>query len=215
MATKRRRVTRSWSAPVSEAQIAYLLTGEYPADAGAFWDVFEAVTTGDIGAAWAAVRAPELAAWVARHPGTRPAAWWTHDAPAWPAEAMPERYRGGFWTATLREPRRRLGGVGTASHDALNYKPVFRFGLPASGWVTEFDVAYYNGRARDIHGNRIGTEYTEGHFPFNAYDPANPPRFESQASYLDRHGLLTTAERRRLPADAFAPELIVCEDGGQ
>jgi hypothetical protein len=29
--------------------------------------------------------------------------------------------------------------------------------------------------------------------------------FESQARYLDRHGLLSEAERRRLPANAFEP----------
>lgn len=79
-----------------------------------------------------------------------------------------------------------------------------RFGLPVS-WVSAFDEAYYNGRARDVHGNRIGTEFHEGHFTGRAIDPADPPRFESEATYLDRHGLLTAAERRRLPADAFVP----------
>ena len=39
-------------------------------------------------------------------------------------------------------------------------------------------------------------------------DPNDPPIFESEASYLDRHGLLTAAERRRLrPAD-FEPVAI-------
>ncbi|WP_153005451.1 hypothetical protein [Aureimonas ureilytica] len=29
-------------------------------------------------------------------------------------------------------------------------------------------------------------------------DPESPPLFETQAAYLDRHGLLTAAERRAL-----------------
>ena len=36
-----------------------------------------------------------------------------------------------------------------------------------------------------------------------AIDPADPPVFESQAAYLDRHKLLTEVERECLPADAF------------
>jgi len=38
-----------------------------------------------------------------------------------------------------------------------------------------------------------------------AIDPADPPVFESQAAYLDRHKLLTEEERECLPADAFVP----------
>lgn len=39
-------------------------------------------------------------------------------------------------------------------------------------------------------------------------DPADPPTFESEAAYLDRHGLLSAAERKALPPDAFEPEAI-------
>lgn len=43
-------------------------------------------------------------------------------------------------------------------------------------------------------------------------DRDNPPRYESEAAYLSRHGLLTEAEQRRLPADAFAESIIVLQD---
>jgi hypothetical protein len=166
-------------------------------------------TRGDV---WAAVRDELLAAWIAERPGTRPWAWWLHDAPAWTTD-IPTRARplaidyAHVWQ--LKQPRKRLGGRGTAIYEALNYVPRFHFGLPTA-FVSASDVAYYNGRSRDIHGHRIGAEYRDGDFPYHAIDPADPPRFESQAAYLQRHGFLSDAERRRLPADAFAPECIAC-----
>lgn len=39
-------------------------------------------------------------------------------------------------------------------------------------------------------------------------DPDDPPRFESEAAYLQRHNLMSAAERRRLPADAFEDDTI-------
>jgi len=44
-----------------------------------------------------------------------------------------------------------------------------------------------------------------------AFDSDNPPIFESQAQYLDRHGLLCPRERRQLGPDAFEPETIQYE----
>lgn len=38
-------------------------------------------------------------------------------------------------------------------------------------------------------------------------DTENPPLFESQAAYLDRHGLLSTVERRRLQPADFEPRV--------
>lgn len=40
------------------------------------------------------------------------------------------------------------------------------------------------------------------------FDPEDPPRYESEASYLDRHRLLSAAERKALPADAFELETV-------
>jgi hypothetical protein len=44
-----------------------------------------------------------------------------------------------------------------------------------------------------------------------AYDPANPPLYESQASYLLRHDLLLPGERRRLTEGDLDPEAIVLD----
>jgi hypothetical protein len=41
-----------------------------------------------------------------------------------------------------------------------------------------------------------------------AIDENDSPRYESQAAYLERHGLLTPAERRRLTEKDFAPEVV-------
>jgi len=57
---------------------------------------------------------------------------------------------------------------------------------------------YYNGRAVNMHGEVIPTHYKEGNFRGKAIDPADPPLFESQAAYLQRHALLTAEERRYL-----------------
>ena len=43
---------------------------------------------------------------------------------------------------------------------------------------------------------------------FNPPLPPDPPRYESQASYLKRHGLLSATEKRRLRKKDFAPETI-------
>ena len=43
------------------------------------------------------------------------------------------------------------------------------------------------------------------------FDADDPPMFESQALYLDRHGLLCPCERRQLGSDAFEPETIQYE----
>lgn len=45
------------------------------------------------------------------------------------------------------------------------------------------------------------------------FDADDPPMFESQALYLDRHGLLRPRERRQLGPDAFEPETTQYEPG--
>ncbi|MHB8283638.1 MAG: hypothetical protein ACYDD1_03085 [Caulobacteraceae bacterium] len=62
-------------------------------------------------------------------------------------------------------------------------------------------VEYYNGRRKDVRGKPIPDGYAEGSFAGLAPYPTNPP-VESEAAYLDRHGLLLPGERRQLkPAD--------------
>lgn len=189
---------------VSEAAFEYLLTGE---NSGSAWDVL--LLRGDDDAlrdAWNVVRDDVIEWWQRERPGRRPPVWWQLDAPAW-SEPIPARWAGWFFVPSLREPRRRLGGIGTPAHEALNVTPSWHCGIPTS-WVSPFDEAYYNGRARDIHGKPIGERYRDGDFTGLAPRTDDPPRFESQATYLDRHGLLTNAERRRLSPDDLEDEVL-------
>jgi hypothetical protein len=84
-----------------------------------------------------------------------------------------------WWRRDAPEPRRRLGGVGEPYSDGLWY------GVPAY-WTTP-SLAALGGIATD---------------------PDDPPVYESEAAFLERLGLLTDEERRRLPADAFEPEVL-------
>jgi hypothetical protein len=137
---------------------------------------------------WKTHRPAILADWMRAHPGSRPFAWWVWDAP--------------------EKLRRRVGGIGTARADVLAMEPEVRFGIDVSFLDAE-DVSWYTD-PRDIHGKPVPEleSFRESPFEADAFDPADPPRFESQAAYLARHGLLTADERERLPKAAFAPEAI-------
>jgi hypothetical protein len=126
-------------------------------------------------------------------PGTRPLRWWQYDA----LRIAVGTYPGCFWDGKLAEPRKRLGGVGTPSHECLGYVPHFSYGLPAA-WISQWDVEYYTGTARDL-----------GTFKGVAIDPNDPPNFESQASYLERNGVMIACERKRLTKEDFEPEAVV------
>jgi hypothetical protein len=74
-------------------------------------------------------------------------------------------------------PRERVGGKGELQSEHLAVEASYEFGIP-TGWLSEFH---------------------ERHFPHlkgKAIDPDNPPLYESQASYLQRHNLLTDAEMK-------------------
>ncbi|MEP7307325.1 MAG: hypothetical protein ABJA98_17590 [Acidobacteriota bacterium] len=150
-----------------------------------------------------------LADWINQHPGTRPAAWWDFDAPL----AVERSLRLRDLPTDHREPRRRVGGRGTLACEVLAIAPAFAFGL-SRDFIDAFQVAYYNGLAVDIDGKRIGTEYRAGGFVADAFDPHDPPRFESQAAYLERHGLLTPREAARLTSRDFEPEAIIFQVDG-
>src|SRR5579871_2917646 len=107
---------------------------------------------------------------VAESPGTRPERWWEFDAPRSPRGTCP----GCYYDGKLCEPRERIGGVGTPDHEVLAVVPSFSFGVP-SFWL----------------GQKLKPKGV-------ALDPDDPPLFESQASYLDRHGLFLPGERKRL-----------------
>ena len=52
-------------------------------------------------------------------------------------------------------------------------------------------------------------ECTEAGIAATMIDPADPPRYEAQATYLRRYGLLLRGEEKRLPPDAYEPEAVV------
>ncbi len=130
----------------------------------------------ELAALWGAHSVRIVEEHVTDHPGTRPDRWWQYEAV---------------------EPRRRLGGTGTPASDALAVMPTFSYGLP-SVWISQWDVNYYSGIAVDIHGNPIGERFASNAFNGVAIDPDDPPTFESQAAYLNRHGLFLAGEERRL-----------------
>ena len=152
--------------------------------------------------AWEKVREEVMAAWIKKHPGTRCWAWWEIDAPRW------ERKFNSWFDGTKPEPRQRIGGTGTEDYEALAYAPYFDKGIP-TGWVSKFDEEYYNGRRKNIHGDPIATEHKEGDFKGKAIDPNDPPQFESEAAYLQRHNLLTDAEKKFIEKH---PELLEPEE---
>jgi hypothetical protein len=216
------RIAKPRYEDVNPFVVAYLQTGDHPPDRIApdqrhdMWECFK-LTGPRVRAAlrevWREVADDLLDQWIAERPGTRPYGWWLFDAPRWRPEDRPE------WchdvpegiVRWIAEPRRRVGGIGTPAHEVLNILAEFAFGMPII-WVTAFDEAYYNGRARDIHDHPIGTDYPEGHFPGLAPRADDPPRYEAQASYCDRHGVLRPDERRVLTARDFEPEIADCTE---
>lgn len=190
------RIAKTRIAELSETASWYLTDGLFAEPESVdHWELFGLEHPVDNHAAarepWEQHRHEILETWIRERPGTRPALWWEFDSP--------------------EKCRRRLGGIGTAAHEVLNYVPSFEYGIP-SRWVDAWAVSYYNGRAKDIHGNRIGEQYHEGHFKGVSPDPSNPPLFESQAAYLKRHGLLAPEEGRRLKPRDFEPEIVEIED---
>ena|GEM_PF-1207906 len=151
---------------------------------------------------WNDAKVEILKQFIKDYPCQRPWGWWEYEALKEPVNKW---IHGRFDSAQ----RKRLGGIGTPDFEVLAYAPSFEFGLPM-GYVNQWQVDYYNGRSKDIHGNPIGTEYKDGDFKGVAVDPDDPPTFESQASYLDRHGLLSQVEKIYLKKH---PELLEPEKG--
>jgi len=213
MSTKRTRVTRNLIPEISDEVLAYLSDNLLGAELEKpSLDLF--LLRGDDKATkslWEEHKAAIMAAWIRERPGTRPSQWWRWDAPRISQESIASLGRGAT-VAQLHqndfcEPRKRLGGTGTPNYEVLNYWPHLDKGIPDS-WVSADDASYYNGRSRDIHGNPVGIEYKEGRFTGRAIDSRDPPTFESEAQYLKRHGLFAPGEERRLPKDAFEPEVV-------
>jgi hypothetical protein len=139
----------------------------------------------ELAAVWEAHSERIVAEHVADHPGSRPERWWQYN---------------------VTEPRQRLGGIGTPASEVLAHKPRYSFGLSVD-WVDKWMVKYYGGTAVDIHGTPIGS-LVPTNFRGIAIDMNNPPRFESQAAYLKRHGLFLAGEKRRLRKADWEPETV-------
>ena len=191
---------------VSEALKHYLLTGERNSglDGGSELKWLFFCDKGKLSELWGIHRDVLLTEWIKNNPCSRPWYWWVEEAPKEPVHG----YEGQDFTH-----RQRIGGKGTPDYEVLAYGPCFDRGIP-SGWISEFDEAYYNGRALDVHGQVIATNYKEGDFSGVAIDPNDPPTFESEAAYLSRHGLLTKEEKAYLKKhpELLEPEAVVFDE---
>lgn len=97
-----------------------------------------------------------------------------------------------WWHWEAPEQRARLGGQGRPHHEVLAYVESFKYGIPDS-WVTRAELWAFSSLKES-----------------DAIDPDDPPTFESEAVYLERHGLLTEGEKRWLKQhpEALQPEVI-------
>jgi len=207
MPTKRRCRTRNLLPQIEDWQIQYLETGQAPEGHRLAALLLEG-DRGELRRLWEACREDILARWVVAAPGTRPWGWWWHDAPRWRAEDMPAQARVLNPKAfSFPEPRRRLGGTGTPQYECLAVVPRLEAAIPVD-WVSSFDADFYRGKAKDIHGNPIGTEFVGHRFDGKAIDFGNLPRYEAEASYLKRHNLLLPGEAERLTDADFAAETV-------
>ena len=189
MATNRKRTPRSrLVSALDPGEINYLYDRDDPL--GDPWLDRCFMTKDELKGLWIANRDEVLSWWLENRPCTRPGPWWAYDSPRQIIDGLPHE----VWN--FPAVRRRLGGIGTPCYEVLAYLPAFALGIPTS-WVKQWEVDYYNGRSKDIHGNPIGNK-KEGDFRGLAIDPDDPPRYESQAAFLLRHGLLTTEEKAHL-----------------
>jgi len=207
MPTKRTRKVHQRRAEVSKVALYYAsdgLWGERPTgvDLDEFLYGYPGCSADQCRMVWLAVRDELLPSWVKEYPGTRPSWWYLFD-PECPRMSDEEIERHGwtgwFFAKDLPDLRRRLGGVGDPIFEHLNYVPHFDCAVP-DHFVSAEDVRFYRSEGEKFRGKPI--------------DPRNPPKYESEASYLKRHRLLATVERQRLRKKDFEPEIITTEETG-
>lgn len=212
MSTNRTRRRRNQKGVLTLAELAYLSDTDTGLEEGGMekfelWSFRHGMPGLDGGhkprELWEKHRDDFLPAFIAKNPGRRPLAWWQWDCPRLPDQGSRFWYEG-----TLPEPRRRVGGTGTPSYEVLAYVPHFTRGIPTS-WVTKFEEDYYTGRVKDTQKGKnfsiVGRNDDEGDFKGKAIDPDDPPLYESEAVFLDRHDLLSPQEKKYL---ASHPELM-------
>jgi hypothetical protein len=104
-----------------------------------------------------------------------------------------------WWAFDAPEPRRRLGGTGTPMFEVLGNAPRFDRGVPRD-WLEQSTVDCYRNHLKPpIHIAEL------------AYDPDDPPIYESEPAYLRRHNLLLPGELRRLKAADFEPVPVILD----
>ncbi len=74
---------------------------------------------------------------------------------------------------------------------ALNYGPVFELGIPDS-FIDTSMLAYYAEHGKN--GGLVNVDHPDE--PVAAFDPSDPPRYESQAKYLWDRNILEPEERK-------------------
>lgn len=110
--------------------------------------------------------------------------------------ALPGRRPRGWWCFDAPEPLRlRLGGTGDQQHPRTIDKAVWHTtecGLPKF-WITRTTARIYRGKG---------------------IDPDDPPIFESQPAYLERHRIFHPGEKEVVPPAAFQPSAISVDEKG-
>jgi hypothetical protein len=135
----------------------------------------------------------DAAAWRGVLPGAELWAQRRDEVLAYWVEAHAGSRPSGWWRWEAPGPRQQVGGIGRP----WGFEQLTR-GVP---------MIWNYGPWRDMWAS-----------PPPPIDPKNPPTFESEATFLDRHGLLLPGERDRLQDDDFAPvsifDVIGLDDGG-
>jgi hypothetical protein len=195
MPTKRTRVVHERS-NLSATQLFYASDGLWGNEADV--NKFEAFTyksptvcPDECHEVWLAIRDELLPQWINEHPGTRPSWWYLFDPDCPRIEDIRRHgWEGRYFLELIPDLRRRIGGKGDPAYLHYSLVPHFDCGVP-DRFVTVEDVKWHRDEGEDFAG-----------IPFDADDP---PVYESQASYIDRHNLLTPIERRRLRPKDFEP----------
>lgn len=95
----------------------------------------------------------------------------------------------GWWEHSSPGLRERVGGKGSPEFEVLNIEEEYIYGVP-DAWVSALSIYCWP----DLK------EY--------AVDPEDPPAYESQASFLKKHNLLSNSEIERLSDKDFEPEKL-------
>ena len=127
----------------------------------------------------------------------------------------------------LSQNRDCFAWFGYAHHRSLAMtSPIFRVCqillISCLLWTSGCQKAYYGTmekfgyHKRDILVDRVeeskdAQEQAKEHRKLKAYDPENPPTYESEAAYLQRHGFLTDAEIKWLDKHPKALKPVIAE----